>query len=157
VRRRQGRGGAAPPRVGEGAGPRRRRAGRAGAHACRGKREGARRGRRGGRGRERERRREERGAHLGIQLRQSPSPKPRAPQGDRGGRGRGRLLRGKSKWEREEKRGRMGGCGASRARRGPGRAGPGRAGLGWVGPSHFADRNPRHARPSNGLQSRIEI
>jgi hypothetical protein len=21
------------------------------------------------------------------------------------------------------------------------------AGLGWVGPGHFADRNPRHARP----------
>jgi hypothetical protein len=25
------------------------------------------------------------------------------------------------------------------------------------GPGHFADRNPRHARPSKGLQSRIEI
>jgi hypothetical protein len=26
-----------------------------------------------------------------------------------------------------------------------------------AGPGHFADRNSRHARPSNGLQSRIEI
>jgi hypothetical protein len=37
------------------------------------------------------------------------------------------------------------------------RGAQGRAGLGWVGLSHFTDRNPRHARPSNGLQSRIEI
>jgi hypothetical protein len=36
------------------------------------------------------------------------------------------------------------------------RGAQGRAGLGWVGPSHFADRNLRHARPSNGLQSRTE-
>jgi hypothetical protein len=45
-----------------------------------------------------------------------------------------------------------GGCGALGARR----AGPGWVGLGWVGSSHFADRNLRHARPSNELQSRIE-
>jgi hypothetical protein len=45
--------------------------------------------------------------------------------------------------ERERKRGRMGGVG----RRGrAGRAGPG----------HFVDRNPRHARLSNRLQSRTE-
>jgi hypothetical protein len=37
------------------------------------------------------------------------------------------------------------------------RAGPGRIGPGWVGLGHITDRNPRHARPSNGLQSRIEI
>jgi hypothetical protein len=41
---------------------------------------------------------------------------------------------------------------------GQGRQGrAGWAGLGWVGPGHFANRNQRHARPSNGLQSRIEI
>jgi hypothetical protein len=44
----------------------------------------------------------------------------------------------------------MGGCGA------PGARGPGRAGLGWVGPGHFADQNPRHARLSNRLQSQTE-
>jgi hypothetical protein len=38
-----------------------------------------------------------------------------------------------------------------------GRAGLGRAGLGGVGWGHFADRNPRHARPSNGIKSRTEI
>jgi hypothetical protein len=48
----------------------------------------------------------------------------------------------------------MGGVGARGAQ---GRAGPDRAGLGWVGPSHFADRNPRRARPLNGIKSRIEI
>jgi hypothetical protein len=45
----------------------------------------------------------------------------------------------------------MGGVGAR------GRAGPDRAGLGWVGPGHFTDRNPRRARPLNGIKSRIEI
>jgi hypothetical protein len=35
-------------------------------------------------------------------------------------------------------------------------AGGARAGLGWVGPGHFVDRNPRHARLSNRLQSRTE-
>jgi hypothetical protein len=43
----------------------------------------------------------------------------------------------------------MGGVGA--------RGAQGRAGLGWVGPSHFADRNPQRARPLNGIKSRIEI
>jgi hypothetical protein len=38
-----------------------------------------------------------------------------------------------------------------------GRAGRlGRAGLGWIGPGHFADRNPRRARLSNKLQSRTK-
>jgi hypothetical protein len=46
--------------------------------------------------------------------------------------------------------------GGGRGARGA-QAGPGQAGLGRVGLGHFADRNPRHARPSNGLQSRIEI
>jgi hypothetical protein len=37
--------------------------------------------------------------------------------------------------------------------------GPGWAGLGWVGPSHFADRNPRHARPLKEInrQSKSEM
>jgi hypothetical protein len=56
--------------------------------------------------------------------------------------------------EREKRRGRMGGVGARGAQ---GQAGPGWAGLGWVGPSHFADRNPRRARPLNGIKSRIKI
>jgi hypothetical protein len=47
-----------------------------------------------------------------------------------------------------------GGAGEGRGARGA-RAGPGWAGLGWVG--HNADRNPRHARPLNGLQSRTKI
>jgi hypothetical protein len=38
-------------------------------------------------------------------------------------------------------RGRMGGGGLGAT------GAQGRAGLGWVGLSHFADRNPRHARP----------
>jgi hypothetical protein len=37
-----------------------------------------------------------------------------------------------------------------------GRTGLGRAGMDWVGPGYIADRNPRHARPSNGNQSRTE-
>jgi hypothetical protein len=47
----------------------------------------------------------------------------------------------------------MGGGGVAPGAR---RAGPGQAGLGWVGPSHFADRNLRHARPSNRIKSRTE-
>jgi hypothetical protein len=58
----------------------------------------------------------------------------------------------------ERGRGGGGAWGGGRGRQGrAGRTGPDRAGLGWVGPGHFADRNPRHARPSNGLQPRIEI
>jgi hypothetical protein len=48
-----------------------------------------------------------------------------------------------------EEEGAHGGWGA------PG-GGTGRAGLGWVGPGHFVDQNPRHARLSNRLQSRTE-
>jgi hypothetical protein len=35
-------------------------------------------------------------------------------------------------------------------------AGPGRAGLDWARLDHNADRNSRHARPLNGLLSRVE-
>jgi hypothetical protein len=73
----------------------------------------------------------------------------------------GHHRRSRERWEREvvarefqmregEEEGAHGGCGAPRAR------GPGWVGLGWVGPGHFADRNPRHARLSNRLQSRTE-
>jgi hypothetical protein len=43
-----------------------------------------------------------------------------------------------------------------------GRAGgAGRTGLGWAGPGwaklgHIADRNPRHARPLNGIRSQTK-
>jgi hypothetical protein len=40
-----------------------------------------------------------------------------------------------------------------------GHAGPGqadRAGLGWVGPGHFADRNPRHAQPKQRRMTRLQ-
>jgi hypothetical protein len=50
------------------------------------------------------------------------------------------------------------GEGGARGRAGaPGARGLGRTGLGWAGLGQIADRNPRHARPLNGLQSRIEI
>jgi hypothetical protein len=50
------------------------------------------------------------------------------------------------------------GGGGARGRAGAPRArGPGRAGPGWAGLGHIADRNPRHTRPLNGLQSRTEI
>jgi hypothetical protein len=125
------------------------RAGAAGRHgqgrARRGEREGARR-EENGRERERDRRREGRGAHLEIQLRRSPSPKPRAP------RERERLLHGRNQMRQMDLGGggRMGWAGA------PGARGPDRAGLGQAGLGHIADRNPRHARPLNGLQSQTK-
>jgi hypothetical protein len=48
----------------------------------------------------------------------------------------------------------MGGVGARGAQ---GRAGADRAGLGWVGPGHFADRNPRHAQPNPRRTTRAPI
>jgi hypothetical protein len=58
---------------------------------------GRRRGRAGKKKGEVEGKRErERGAHLGVQIRRSPSPKPRAPRGEREVEER-RLLRGKIK------------------------------------------------------------
>jgi hypothetical protein len=92
--RREGRGQAPPGHTAA------RRASRASAATGRGTRAGergrARTGkRRGGRGRERRREGEGKNSPPGIQLRRSPSPKPRAPWGERGGRER--LLRGKSK------------------------------------------------------------
>jgi hypothetical protein len=87
-------------------------------------RKGARRGEeRGGGGEEREG--EGRGAHLGVQIRRSPSPKPRAPpRGERDGREREVAAREKSN---ERKRpgegarrgvGALGACGQSWARLG---------------------------------------
>jgi hypothetical protein len=49
----------------------------------------------------------------------------------------------------------MGWAGALGAR-GPDRARPGRTRPGWAGLGRIADRNPRHARPLNGLQSRTK-
>jgi hypothetical protein len=51
--------------------------------------------------------------------------------------------------------GKGGRMGERRGARGA-RAGPCRAGLGWTGLDHNTDRNPRHTRPLNGLQSRVE-
>jgi hypothetical protein len=67
---------------------------------------------------------------------------------ERGGRGRGRLLRGRNQMRQTDlgEGARTGWAGALGAR------GPDRAGLG-----HTPDRNPRHARPLNGIQSRTEI
>ena len=63
---------------------------------------------------------------------------------DRGGEGRGRLLRGGNQMrERNQGEGRA-------------RMGVGARGLDWAGLGHIADRNPRHARPLNGLQSQTE-
>jgi hypothetical protein len=149
-----GQGGVAPGR-GAGAG----HAGAAGrcAGVGRGERrhgQGRAQGRKGGRpqGKEeegRERRREGRGAHLGIQLRRSPSPKPRAPQeGERWERGR--LLRERNRMSQTDLV-EGGAHGVGRGARGAW-AGPGRAESG-----HITDRNPRHARPLNGNQSRTEI
>jgi hypothetical protein len=53
----------------------------------------------------------------------------------------------------ERERGEEGAPGGVGARAAQGRAGPGWVGL---GPSHFAGRKPRHARPSNKLQSRTK-
>jgi hypothetical protein len=48
--------------------------------------------------------------------------------------------------------------GEARAWGGQGRQGrAGQTGPGWAGLGHTADRNPRHAQPLNGIQSRTEI
>jgi hypothetical protein len=89
-----------------------------------------------------------------IQIPVISTPNPRAPRGERGGRGRGRLLRGRNQMS-QTNLGKGAHMGERRGARGA-RAGPGRAGLGWAGLDHYADRNPRQARPLNGLQSRVE-
>jgi hypothetical protein len=154
------RGGVAPGRRGDprrgGTGAGRRRGeqgqGRAGAQgrARRGEGEGVRREEMG-RERERERGEGRRGElNSGIQLWRSPSPKPRAPrEGERWERER--LMHG-TKSNEANGSGEGGAHGGGRGRQGRvGRTGPDRAGLG-----HITDRNPRHARPLNGLQSRTE-
>jgi hypothetical protein len=106
-----------------------------------------------GRGRERERREGQgKNSPTGIQIPVISTPNPRAPRGERGGRGRGRLLRGRNQMSQTDLgKGRAWGRGGA-----PGVRGPDRAGLGWAGLDHKADRNPRYARPLNGLQSRVE-
>jgi hypothetical protein len=137
------RGGVAP------LGPRTAAPGLAGARA---------QGRRGGRAQGREgegegERGEGKGGELtsGIQLRRSPSPKPRAPQ-ERERWERERLLRGRNQMRQMDlgEGGRAHGVGRGA------RAGLGRAGPGWAGLGHITDRNPRHARPLNGIQLRTE-
>jgi hypothetical protein len=92
--------------------------------------------RRGGGGEEREG--EGRGAHLGVQLRRSPSPKSRVPRGERG-----RLLRGRIEMRERDRGARAWGAGGARGAR----AELCRARLGWVGSgqaglSHTAGQNP---------------
>jgi hypothetical protein len=57
-------------------------------------------------------------------------------------------------WEKSTEPNGSGGGGTQREGRG---ARDARAGPGWAGLGHIADRNPRQARPLNGLQSRTEI
>jgi hypothetical protein len=126
--REQGRARAAPRRAGRGGrGHAAARAGEGGVAPPReqGKKRGRAQGeRRGGRGRERG---EGRGAHLGIQLRRSPSPKPRAPREVEREMGERGCCAGIP-----NERGRGGGAwGGGQGRQGrAGRAGPGWARLG---------------------------
>jgi hypothetical protein len=84
------------------------------------------------------------------------TPNPRAPRGERGGRGRGRLLRERNQMSQTDL-GKGGVHGGEEGRQGrASRTGPSWAGMGWAGLDHNVDRNPRHARPLNGLQSRVE-
>jgi ribonuclease E len=138
--------------------------GRAAVGASRGEPRRGRRGvraeeRRGGRAQGRQgegegERGEGRGGELtsGIQLRRSPSPKPRAPRE----RERDGGEREVAAWEKSNEENGSGGGGRMGWAGAPGVRGPGRAGPGWAGLGHIADRNPRHARPLNGLQSRTE-
>jgi hypothetical protein len=58
-------------------------------------------------------------------------------------------------WEKSNE---ANGSGGGGARGGQGRQGRAdRTGSGWAGLGRIADRNPRHARPLNGNQSRTEI
>jgi hypothetical protein len=108
------------------------------------------RGRRRGGGGERGEREGERKTHLwGSKLRRSHL-QTLGHHGERegDGRGRGRLLRGRNQM-RQMDQGEGGGARMGRAGGARGtRAAPGR-----TGPGHNADRNPRHARPLNGIQS----
>jgi hypothetical protein len=113
----------------------------------------ARAGERGGRGREGEREEGRGGAHLGIQLRRFLTPNPRAPRDGE----RERWGREVAAWEIQMRERREEGAPGRVWAPGARRAGLGWVGSSWVGSSHFVDRNLRHARPSNGFQSRIEI
>jgi hypothetical protein len=143
-RPRRGRGGEGRRAAGEGRGGRPSAAagrGGAGRAAAQG------RARRGREEREGERGEGRGGAHLGIQLRRS----------------RLQTLghhRERERWGREvaareiqmRERGEEGAHGVVWGARGA----QGQAGPGWVGPSHSADRNLRHTRLSNRIQSRTE-
>jgi hypothetical protein len=172
---------AAPPRAGEGRGPRAARAekGRGHAAAGRGGAGAARRASRGGLGRAAARAGEGGGARVGEEERARAGGEEEGEGEREEGRG-GELTSGSNSGdhrlqnlghhgEREVEEGEGGCCAGNPNEIGRGgggawgvwgaggaRARPGRAGLGWVGPGHFADQNPRHARLSNRLQSRIE-
>jgi hypothetical protein len=128
--------------------PRRGRAGspRRGARGGRqGRAQGGRAGKKKGWGRGREREMErggEESSPRGSKFRRSPSPRPRAPQGERDGREREVVA-----WEKSNERKRPGEGGArmgegTGARGASGRAGPDRAGLGRAGLGRTAGQNP---------------
>jgi hypothetical protein len=117
-------------------------------------RAGGRVGEEEGEGEEREEReREGKNSPPGIQTPTISTPNPRAPRGER------------ERWKKESEvtareksnePNESGGRGCQGEGRGA-RAGLGRTGPSWAGLGHIADRNPRHTRPLNGLQSRTEI
>jgi hypothetical protein len=106
-------------------------------------------GERGGGGGGEERKGEGRGAHLGVQIWRSPSPKPREPRGERERRCAGELNEGKRPGEGHIGRGRAPGA------RGSSWAGPGRARLGWAG-SGWAEPH-RGSKPRGTHNHRSEF
>jgi hypothetical protein len=104
-----------------------------------------------GRGGGREKGRGGENSPLGIQISAISTPNPRAPRGEREVEEReGGYYAGEIKWDKWI-RGREG------ARAWGGQGVPGARGLDRAGLGLIADRNPRHARPLNGIQSRTGI
>jgi hypothetical protein len=133
------------------------------ARAHRGRAGNAHRGKgRGGGGGEREGEGEGegRGAHLGVQILRSPSPKPRAPRGERDGREREVTAREKSNGRKRPGEGvRMGARGA-RAELGHARsgwAGSGRAGLGRTAGQNPVERTTTDRNSIREAKSETEL
>jgi hypothetical protein len=105
---------------------------------------GAHGGRKGRGGEEREGEGRGGGAHLGVQIRRSPSPKPRAPRGG----GRERLLRGRNQM-RERDQGALG-------TRGPSWAGPHREPKPRGTHNHRSEINPR-SKIRNGTKQHTRL
>jgi hypothetical protein len=101
--------------------------------------------------RERKRRERGRGAHLGVQIGRSPSPKPRAPWGERERWRRGGCCAGKS----NERKGEKGGGAHGGRDRATGARGPEWAGLGRAGSRRGAKTLDTH-RHRMGTKSRNE-